>query len=175
TSVSVQLAASIARASGHATLLVDADMRAPDIHRLLGVEKSPGLADVLAQQATLDEAINTNWSSSVHVLAAGRRGVSPYSLLGNGNLEPLLRELAERYAYVVIDTPPVLACAESMILAKAADVTLICARRDVSRMDQVHKATERLGVTGARLAGLVLVGVPSRIYSYRYGRYRFQE
>jgi len=71
----------------------------------------------------------------------------------------------------VVDTPPVLAASESLILARSADAFLMCAMRNVSRLSQVEKATERLTATGGRLAGTVLSGVPVSQYVRRYGTY----
>jgi Mrp family chromosome partitioning ATPase len=72
---------------------------------------------------------------------------------------------------VIIDTPPVLAASEALVLAKAADATLMCAMRDVSRADQIRKASERLLAAGGRPVGTVLSGVPTHRYNYRYGTY----
>jgi len=173
TSVSVQLAMSIARATGAQTLLIDGDMRSPDVHNVLQTSNEVGLAEVLAGEATLEEAIDRNWGKRVHVLPAGKLACSPHTLLGNGALKSLLDEVRAAYRYVVIDTPPVLAAGETLVLAKAADATLICAMRDVSRLDQVNVTHERLRAAGANPAGLVLNGVPCRLYAYRYGTYSY--
>ncbi len=173
TSVAVQLAVSIARASGKPTLLVDGDMRAPDVHRLLDIDLAPGLSDVLAGDTSLDEAIRTDWSDYVHILPAGKALASPHKLLGNGSLRPLLDTIRDSYRYVVIDTPPVLAAAEALVLAKNADASLICAMRDVSRVDQVRRTYDRLMSADANPVGVVLNGIPTRRYAYRYGGYGY--
>jgi len=173
TSVAVQLAVSIARASGKPTLLVDGDMRAPDVHRLLDIDLEPGLSEVLTGDVTLDEAIRTDWSDYVHVLPAGKALASPHKLLGNGSLRPLLDSIRDSYRYVVIDTPPVLAAAEALVLAKNADASLICAMRDVSRVDQVRRTYDRLLGAEANPVGVVLNGIPTRNYAYRYGGYGY--
>jgi tyrosine-protein kinase Etk/Wzc len=92
-------------------------------------------------------------------------------LLGNGAWQAVLAAIPSDYRYIIIDTPPVLAASESLVLAKAADASLVCAMRDVSRMDQVRKASERLQAAGSRVIGTVLNGVPTRQYAYRYGTY----
>ncbi len=171
TSVAAQLAVSLARASGQQTLLIDGDMRSPDIHRLFDVPLGPGLAGVLSGECTLDEAIVTQWSGFVHLLPAGELRASPYKLLANGTARSIIEEARGRYRFVVIDTPPVLAAAEALALAKAADGTLVCVMRNVSRGDQVRRACERLVIAGSRPVGTVLSGISSREYGYRYGRY----
>ncbi len=173
TSVASQLAVSIARASGKPTLLIDGDMRSPDVHRVFEIPLTPGLAEVLADECTIEDAIVTSWSKHVHLIPAGRLAVSPHKLLGNGNVKSLLQKVQTCYRYIVIDTPPVLAAAEALVLAKAADASLICAMQDVSRGDQVRKACQRLTAAGTRLVGTVLNGVPTKRYAYRYGSYAY--
>jgi len=173
TSVAVQLAVSIARASGQPTLLVDGDMRSPDLHSLLETPLEPGLGDVLARKCGLNEAIVHGWGEHLDFLPAGRAQISPHKLLGNGVVGQLFEEIRGAYRYVIVDTPPVLAAGEALILASAADATLICTMRDRSRLDQVRKTQERLLAAGARPVGIVLNGVPVRRYLYRYGHYGY--
>jgi len=173
TSVAAQLAVSIARASGELTLLIDGDMRSPDVHNVFDIPLEPGLAEVLDHQHSLEDAIATSWSKYVHLVPAGKLHSSPHKLLGNGSMKSLLDKVPNRYRYIVIDTPPVLAASESLVLAKAADASLICAMQDVSRVDQVAKTYERLVAAGGNPIGTVLNGVPARRYAYRYGSYSY--
>lgn len=171
TSVAVQLAVSIARASGQQVLLVDGDLRSPDIHRLLKIPLAPGLAEVLSRRCRVDDAIATDWGQGVHLLPAGKLRGSPHRLVGNGELKAFLEEVAPRYRYIIIDTPPVLACSEALVFSRAADANLICTMRDASRLDQVKRTRDRLLAAGARTVGVVLNGVPAAQYAYRYGNY----
>jgi capsular exopolysaccharide synthesis family protein len=171
TSVACQLALSLARATGKMTLLIDGDMRSPDVHHRFEVPLEPGLAEVLGEECPLGDAIVTTHNEHVHLLPAGRLTASPHRLLGNGSWKSLLEQIPATYRYVIIDTPPVLAASEALVLAKAADATLMCAMRDVSRADQIRKASERLLAAGGRPVGTVLSGVPTHRYNYRYGTY----
>jgi polysaccharide biosynthesis transport protein len=174
TSVASQLALSLARATGKSTLLIDGDMRSPDVHQVFGVARGPGLAEVLSDEITLAEAIVPTHNPSVQLLPAGRLKVSPHRLLGNGAWKSLLAQIPSSYGYVVIDTPPVLAASEALVLAKSADAVLICVMRDVSRADQVCKASNLLQAAGGCPVGTVLNGVPIRRYRYYYGSYPSQ-
>ena len=93
TSVAAQLAMSLARATGAKTLLIDGDMRSPDIHNVFDVPLEPGLAEVLGGDCPLEQAIITTWSERVHLLPAGRLRVSPHRLLGNGAWQSLLARI----------------------------------------------------------------------------------
>jgi succinoglycan biosynthesis transport protein ExoP len=171
TSVASQLALSLARAAGKATLLIDGDMRSPDVHQVFGVARGPGLAEVLGNECSLTDAIVATHNPNVQLLPAGRLRVSPHKLLGNGAWKSLLAQIPANYAYVIIDTPPVLAASEALVLAKHADAILICVMRDVSRADQVRKASNLLTAAGGCPVGTVLNGVPISRYKYYYGTY----
>lgn len=171
TSVASQLAISISHATKEKTLLVDGDMRSPDVHRVFGIHTEPGLEDVLSGDCELDEAIVTQWSENLHILPAGKLGVNPHRLLANGTARRLFAELTQRYRYVIVDTPPVLAAGETLILCEAVDATLMCAMWDVSRSDQVRRACKKLAMAGVHPTGTILNGVPASRYLHRYGQY----
>ena len=172
-SVASQLAVSLARASGGPVLLIDGDMRSPDLHRIFEIPVEPGLADVLEQRIELDKAICRSWSEQVHILPAGKLEKSPHKLLGSGAFDRIIQQARQQYRYVVLDTPPVLAAGEAMVMARQADGTLICAMRDVSREMHVKMTYQRLMAVGARPLGTVLNGVPVRQYAKRYGSYAY--
>jgi Mrp family chromosome partitioning ATPase len=94
-------------------------------------------------------------------------------LLGNGAFSTLIDQLRAEYGYIVIDTPPVLSASESLTLARAADGVLICTLREASRAAQVRLTHERLAAAGCRVMGVVLSGVPTRSYAYKYGSYGY--
>jgi capsular exopolysaccharide synthesis family protein len=174
TSVAAQLAVSLAAATGEPTLLIDGDLRSPDVHRVFGVDLSPGLADVLAGELSDDEAIETDFNQTLHLMTAGRLTTSPHRLLGGGEFRAMLERLRGVYRFIVIDTPPLLPASEALILSRAADAAILSARRDFSRLDQVTEAYSRLRSAGVSFAGVVLNGIPTRHYAYKYGSYGYR-
>jgi capsular exopolysaccharide synthesis family protein len=175
TSVAVQLAISIARSTGQLTLLIDGDLRCPDVHRIFEIDRSPGLAEVLAGASPLNAALETSFDEYLHVLPAGRAAAVPHRLFGGPAFGEMLARLTKRYRFIVIDTPPILPASEAVIMARAADATVLCARRDFSRLDQVTEAYSRLRTAGVALSGTVLNGIPPATYAYRYGAYYSQD
>jgi capsular exopolysaccharide synthesis family protein len=169
TSVASQLAMSLSRAIRDRVLVIDGDMRRPGIHRVFGIHRDPGLAAVLAGRCKLADAIVTTWSDRVHFLPAGKPAGQPLSLLADGAWPALLARIPADYRYVIVDTPPVLAAAEALILAKSADAVLICTLRDHSRTEQVLMVHEKLKSVGGHPVGVVLNGVPTKNYLRRYG------
>ncbi len=174
TSVAAQLAVSIARSTGKRTVIVDGDMRSPDLHNIFDTDPdAPGLAEVLTDECSLNDAVVETQTDHLDVLPAGQLCCNPHSLVGNGHFKGFLKNLLKEYDYVVLDTPPLLAASESVIMAKHADASLLCAMRDTSRLDQVRKAYARLDQANANPVGVVLSGVPVRHYAYRYGDYAY--
>jgi polysaccharide biosynthesis transport protein len=173
TSLAAQLAASIAASTHRPTLLIDGDMRSPDIHRIFDIDLGPGLCEVLKGSCPVEEAIETGFSNTLHLLTAGDLHGSPHRILGNGAFADLLEKLRGMYDYIVVDTPPILAASEALLMARAADAAVLCVRRDFSRVDQVKDAFGRLRTAGVKTAGAVLNGIPPRHYAYRYGSYYY--
>jgi capsular exopolysaccharide synthesis family protein len=173
TSLAAQLAVSVAGSTGKPTLLIDGDMRSPDIHRIFEVDCGPGLSEVLAGTCRLEEAIETDFSDRLHLLTAGHLTVSPHQLIASGGFTELIEKLRGMYEHIIIDTPPILPASEALVMARAADAAIICVRRDYSRFDQVNETHNRLVASGVRIAGAVLNGVPTQHYAYRYGSYYY--
>jgi succinoglycan biosynthesis transport protein ExoP len=173
TSLVSQLGISLARATGKRVLIVDADMRSPNLHEIFETRLEPGLASVLRGQTEIADAIVEEVAEGVHLLPAGRVSTNPHNYVGNGAIPKLIEKLREIYDYIVIDTPPILCASEALVLAKAADGTLLCALRDVSRSRQVRIASDRLTMAGVNLMGAVLSGTSARRYASTYGNYAY--
>lgn len=173
TSVSAQLALSLCRSTNAKVLLIDGDLRCPDIHRVFDLGLAPGLADVLGGTCELDDALACDENSGLHILTAGRLGSTPLRLFSGPKFQQLIDQLRQRYRYLIIDTPPVLSASEALEMAKIADCCLMSTMRDKTRTDRLRIAHERLVSAGARPTGIVLNGVSRMQYAYRYGRYDY--
>lgn len=171
TSVATSLAMSIAEASQKPTLILDADLRAPDVSEFFNVPNYPGVAEVLSDKASMEESIHRVGMTQTYVMPAGKQRVNPHHVLQGSKIDSLLGTLRNKFATIVIDTPPVLSASESLVYAQAADLVVFCAMSEVSRAKQVRFAVDRLQSTGAKLGGAVLSGVPVSRYVYHYGTY----
>jgi succinoglycan biosynthesis transport protein ExoP len=172
TNLSAQLAISLARCSREPVLLIDCDLRAPELHSMFDIDEGPGLAELLRGECTLDQSLSAGWGQNLHILPAGRlRGSSPHVLLSGHRFERVMAGLRKRYGRIVIDSPPVLTASESLVVCKAADAALLCTLRDHSRSPQIKQACSRLSMAGVQIAGAVLNGTPTRNYLYQYGTY----
>jgi succinoglycan biosynthesis transport protein ExoP len=149
----VQLARALAE-SGSTVLLVDADLRRPRLAAMLSLPEQPGLHDVLVGGTTLGAAALAVPHSSLRLLSAGRAADDPGAALASPAMRALLAEAARNYDAVVLDTPPVLEAADSLVLGQHADALLVVV--DASRL-RARDLTACLHQ--ARLAALPIAGV----------------
>ncbi len=170
-SVAVSLAMSFANATSKPTLVIDADMRSPDVASMLKTKSQPGLFELLSGSCTLEDAIQHVGDSSLYVIPAGRATRSTHHLVKIDEMKKLLDRLRSKFSTIIIDTPPILGASESIVLAKSADAALLCSLSGVSKVKQVKMAVERLEHASVNVAGAVLSGSSVGRYSYRYGYY----
>ena len=168
TSLAVNLALRMAQLTGQPTLLVDADLRSPKVHKLFGVQREPGLADTLLEDVSPEAAIRQTWCPLLDVFPAGQLTCNALSILHQAKYHALLKRLGERYRFIIVDGPPILVAAEALFLAKAADGVLLCAMQAGSLKSNVVAAMETLELAGANTIAVVLNGVPARIRPSAY-------
>ena len=168
TFVATNLAISMAK-SGRSVLLVDADMRNPNVSELLGLENSVGLITVLLGRTMLEQSIQEH-VSGVHFLGTGPQPPNPAEVLDTQAMRDLLRRLRTEYDVVIIDAPPILPVADAAILASDVDGVLLLARYGSTSRDQLRQAVSRIDSVGGRLIGTILNRAPrSGLGGYGYG------
>lgn len=172
----VALARSIA-GIGARVLLIDADLRAPSLHRWFGMKAGPGLSEFLTRQAALMELVHECDSPGLSVLLAGTIPPNPSELLATGALDRALKVALENFEHVIIDAPPVLGLSDAPQIARATEGTVFVVEAGRTRASQARHAIDRLLQVRAHILGAVLTKLDSRSsgygygysYSYRYG------
>lgn len=169
----VNTALALAQA-GQNVLLVDGDMRRPQIAEMLGLENSVGLTTLLVGQIHLDDALQKHSYSGLHVLTSGVLPPNPAELLQSRAMKDLLQELRHRYDVIVIDAPPLLPVTDAALLAAETDGAVLVIKHSKTTREQVAGATERLASVDAKALGVVFNMVPRRrgvtgAYGYGYG------
>ena len=155
--LAANLAVSIAL-SGQRTLLIDCDMRRPQVHNLFGLDPKIGLPNVIAGDAELFDAILETEVPNLFVLPCGPTPKNPAELLTTKGFADTLALLREDYDRIVIDTPPLLAVADPAIVAPHADGVAIALRLTRDSRLQVIRAKELLETAKATLLGIALNG-----------------
>ena len=167
TTVASQLAASFAR-SDKRTLLLDGDLRHPNVHLALDIDLGVGFAELLRGEISADEAVQPTTIEGLFAVTAGQCDYAAISALSRPDLPKLLQGFRDSFDHVVIDAGPVLAFADSLLLGQNSDVALVATLKDVSRVPKVAAAIERLRSVGVRVQGTVVNGVadarPKRLY-----------
>ncbi|MEU8590864.1 hypothetical protein AB0C59_28260 [Streptomyces sp. NPDC048664] len=167
--VALGLAAALAE-EGARVCLVDGDLRRPSLARTLGLAGEAGLTDALLGGGAPRELPRP--TGSFAVLTSGALPPDPARLLGGAGLRSLLRELAEEFEHVIVDTSPVLPYADTAALAGAVDGCLLVARAGHTGEGRLTEALAVLGRMDVPVLGAVLNGVPTRHVPYGHQRGR---
>jgi len=164
---------------GHKTLLIDADLRRGVLNGVFGTSREPGLSNVLAGHANLNEAIHEvqlGHSGSIHFMPSGPFPPNPAELLGSGRMKSMIDELETRYDFVLLDSAPLTIVTDAAVLGTKVDGVVIVARANRTEKGALTYAVEQLQNVRAPVLGTVLNDVDYRRdsrYSSRYGRYGY--
>lgn len=168
TTSSVNLAVSLA-SNGSRVILIDADLRRPSMHKGLGLaDQGPGLTEVLTGQRSVESVIRSDVMKRLSVITAGAIPPNPAELLGSAEMFHLVQALGEAYDYVLIDSPPVLAVTDSVVLSRYVDGVVLVVRGAVTPRRVAQDAKNRLLHVGARVLGIILNDVNIRGGDYYY-------
>ncbi len=165
------IAASLARQSarsGLKVILIDADLRRPRLHEVIGLPNQNGLSEVLTGRANPEAAIKRDEKSGLDFLPAGIGVVSPPDLFRSATMKILLEEMAAYYDLVIIDTPPVAAVSDSFTLSGIVDKSVYVIRWEQTPRNVALAGIRQMIDAGADIAGIVLARVDVKKHS-RYG------
>jgi succinoglycan biosynthesis transport protein ExoP len=155
--------------SDERVLLVDADLRRPQLSSLLRARREPGLSDLIAGSGSVEGAVQV-LTNDLSLLPAGTAVArNPADLLSTDALRALLGRLRGAYDRIVVDTPPVGAVADALVLAPLADGVLLVARSGKVARDAVARVLERLTQARGRVLGIVLNRARPERHAYDYG------
>lgn len=167
TSCCVSLAIGFSRL-GKSVLLIDLDLRRPNVHRLVNLPNKAGASSVLSGQATAQSVIQSSSYPGLDVMTAGPIPPSPTDLIMGSQLDSLLAEMRTVYDLVLIDSPPVLALADAEILSNRIDTTMFVIESGRNSRKAVLNATNRIVRNGANIAGVVLTKYDPGELGYGY-------
>lgn len=171
--VSANLAAIMA-ATGKRVLLIDADLRNGLLHLYFGFGRHDGLSDAIAGARHLDQVIHHGVIENMDFITTGTLPQHPAELLLRPNFGAFLQELSKRYDLVLIDAPPILAVADTMIIGSHAGAIYIMTRAGVTTPGEINESMKRLAQAGLEAKGVLFNDLkvrPGRYgYGYTYGR-----
>lgn len=158
---SVNLAATMAE-SGRKTLLIDLDLRRPSCHELLRVDRGPGIVDLLMNPG---EFLLEEFETSVrdlHFIPAGSASARPSELVGSAVLRDGLHSLREIFDTIIIDSPPVLAVTDAVVMSTLCDATIVVCNANSTDRQALSVTKQTLEAVGIEVAGVILNKFDSR-------------
>ena len=157
-------------------LIIDADMRLGQLHKMFNMTQDNGLGDYLAQGVSLLDIIHPTAMEHIDFMPTGQYPANPASLLSGNEFSIMMTNLNKHYDYIVIDSPPILAASDAMIMSQYADKVLMVTRYDKSIEGQVAYAIKQMNKANIQVDGLILNDVQQGLmskysynYSYAYG------
>jgi capsular exopolysaccharide synthesis family protein len=159
--------------SGQKVLLIDSDMRRPRLHKALGVSRTIGLTTVILGEATLDDVIKTTDIPNLYVLPCGPQPPNPAELLLTNRFKELLGELEQRFDRILLDSPPLLAVTDGVVLARLSDGVVLVTHAGKTLTEDGRQCARLLRDVDATILGVILndLDVTDRRYGYGYYRY----
>jgi len=156
---------------GSRVILVDADLRRPSQHALWKLENKRGLTDAVLEKTVAETLpLHETVVDGLRVLTSGTAVPNPADLLGSKRMENLIAALKAQADYVIFDAPPVLAAADTPLLATKLDATLLVLQAGSTRRDHAQRAKEALQRVNARIIGVALTNAPRDASLSTYGK-----
>ncbi len=171
TTVSSEMASAFAL-NKEKTLLMDVDLRRPKLtDSFESLKGKPGIVEVLAGQASLDDVIHESPIKNMDLIGSGDRAPNPSELLNEGEFSKLIESLASRYDRIILDSAPVLPVADSRLLSKHVHAVIMVVRSRKTPVGAITRAHDLLKQAGARVSGVVVNGM-KRTSSGSYNGYK---
>lgn len=166
--ISTNLATILAQ-SQKRVLIIDADLRRGYLHKYFNHANQPGLADYLNGQTDLNQVIKATEVSGLDVIARGKSPANPSELLSTTQFAAMLSQLSEQYDHILIDTPPILAVTDGIIISQHAGVNLVIARYAKTQMKELELTINRFEQAGVKVNGIILNDIQRSSAGYGYG------
>jgi capsular exopolysaccharide synthesis family protein len=162
---------------GRRVVIVDADLRRPRVHKVLGIPNELGLSSFLSGNADAAEILQESGIPNLLVVTSGPLPPNPSELLGSKALDTFLEQLDDLgpFDHIFFDSPPLLQMADAVLLANRMDATILVTREGRTTHQALASGAKRLRQSRARILGAVLNAVVERFGNYYYYRYHRDE
>lgn len=161
--------------SGMRVLMVDTDLRRPNVHHVLRMERGLGLADVLREGVDVQSVIRPTRIDNLWMISSGRVPPNPSELIGSERMRRLMRELGMEFDLVICDAPSILVVTDPVLIATDVDTVVLVVAVDNARRETILHAKKLLETANADIAGVVLNGLAASRRHYYYYYYYYDE
>lgn len=169
-SLASYLAYSFAK-NGMKTLLIDGDTRKPTINKHFGIDRSPGLTNLLVEDISIADVIQSTKQANLYVMPCGSKSPNPLELLSSEKLSVIIKELSSNFGRIIIDAPPSLALSDALVLSKVSNGVVFVAKSGFISKDVLKKVKEKFIVTNPRILGVVMNFFEMGEHSYYKDKY----
>lgn len=166
TTVAVNLANAYAM-KGAKVLVIDLDIRRPKIHRNFKQTNDNGIVDYAAGKITKDNLIKRT-TYGIDVIFTGNKTPYPVKILESSLIKNLVEDMRNQYDYIIIDTPPVGAVVDPIIVSKLVDTVIFIVQANKTKKPIIKESLKQLELAGVNIAGIVLTNVRLKQSSYKY-------
>ena len=155
-------------------LLVDCDLRRPNIHNIFKIENQAGLSNVIGKMVEFEEVIHRNVLPNLDILPSGTIPPNPSELLCSPKFTNLVKKLYEEYDYIIFDTPPIGVVADALLLKDIIAGFVVVLRERSTTHGDVQNIMDSMKLADAKILGFVKVGCTSNKKRTRRGYYYYQ-
>lgn len=155
-------------------LLIDADMRKPTQHKLFNVDNKTGLSSAIGKMSKVDACIHRGVRENLDLMSAGPIPPNPSELLASQQFESMLGDIAERYDYIIIDSPPVNVVSDVLVMNRSISGVMFVAKYAATTYDSIDAALKKLDLAEIKMLGFILNDIiklhAGKYYNYKYGK-----
>lgn len=158
---------------GFKVLVIDLDLRAPNVHHFFNISNDKGITDYLAGKVGEEEIIHKNIKENYDVITAGSRVPFPAKVLESHKIIEFLEKLKKNYDYIFVDTSPLLLFADTLIISKFIDAFIFVTSVNVSKKNEIKEATKLIKTNNLNVVGSIVCQVPLTKRQNKYGYYGY--
>lgn len=169
----VNLSISFAK-MGKRVLLIDTDLRRPNLHNLLKLKNETGVSDIIGQFGDFQSAVHRDVITNLDVLTSGAIPPNPSELLASPFFAELLEKAKEEYDYVILDTPPLGVVTDTLLLKDHVGGYVLVVRERITSHGDIERALQSVKLADTKVLGFLKVGCEMRSRGYGYNKYRYR-
>jgi succinoglycan biosynthesis transport protein ExoP len=159
--------------SENKVIMLDCDMRRPKVHKVFGISRDQGMSNILVGNKDMDGILIHTEIPNLDVIPCGPIPPNPSEMLGSTRMKKLLEMLRKDYSHIIIDSPPITAVTDAVVLAKSTDGVVLVIRANDTAREMIKNGLNQMQAVGANVLGAVLNGVDMGRDSYYYYQYYY--
>lgn len=161
---------------GKKVLLIDCDLRRPNVHNLLKLDNSTGLAEIVGKFKSFDEAVHREVLPCLDVLTSGSIPPNPSELLASSSFDALIKSVRDEYEFIIIDSPPLGVVTDTLLLKDYIGGYVVVVREKVTTHGDIEKTIQSIKLADSKILGFLKVGCSvheKKHYKGYYGYYKY--